>query len=74
MSRVAPSDSISGWTLAESFASEKPSLKVIYTSGYPVSKLACDFREGLNFLQKPFTLPHLAQTVRKALGFREAED
>jgi two-component system cell cycle sensor histidine kinase/response regulator CckA len=60
---------VSGPELARKLTAKKPSLKVIYTSGYGVDldaqgpKLA----PGINFLQKPFNVDQLAKAVRNLL-------
>jgi CheY-like chemotaxis protein len=60
---------LSGQELAEKFQIQKPSLKVIYTSGYSVQVAGRDLAlvDGLDFLQKPFDPEKLARSVRKAL-------
>ncbi len=62
-------DGMTGRDLAEKVQAEKPSLKVIYTSGYSSDIVGKDFvlREGLNYLQKPFVPQKLARAVRKCL-------
>jgi hypothetical protein len=48
----------------------KPSLKVIYTSGYSPDVMGSD--QGLGnciFLQKPYPPPLLAKTVRECLDY-----
>ena len=65
---VMPGD-LNGRELAERLLQEKPSLKVIYASGYSAEVAAKNFplAEGVNFLAKPFQTFKLAQTVRKNL-------
>ena len=60
---------INGQELADKFKSQKPSLKVIYTSGYTVETAGTDLllMEGLSFLQKPFDAAQLTQAVRGCL-------
>lgn len=60
---------MSGRSLAEMISSEKPALKVIFTTGYSPDQLGEDsgIREGLNFLQKPYHPPALIKTVRACL-------
>jgi two-component system cell cycle sensor histidine kinase/response regulator CckA len=62
-------DGMTGRDLAEKVQAEKPSLKVIYTSGYSSDIVGRDFvlREGLNYLQKPFVPQKLVRAVRKCL-------
>jgi CheY-like chemotaxis protein len=47
----------------------RPGLKVLYTSGYAENQLATQgvLRDGVNFIQKPYTLAQLAQRVRELL-------
>jgi two-component system cell cycle sensor histidine kinase/response regulator CckA len=65
-------DGIMGKELAEKLRADKPGLKVIYTSGYSVDAVGQHFmlREGVNFLQKPYHPPTLAQAVRDGLDGR----
>ncbi len=60
---------VSGRELAERLRGDKPSLKVIYSSGYSLAVVGTDMvlREGLNFLQKPYNPRKLAQAVRDCL-------
>jgi len=62
-------DGMAGVELAENLQASKPSLKVIYTSGYDTQKLAKDLglKDGLNFIQKPFHARKLAETVYDCL-------
>jgi PAS domain S-box-containing protein len=62
-------DGMTGRQLAEQLQSEKPGLKIIYTSGYSteVGK-GLPLIEGVNFLQKPYPSGKLAQTVRNCLN------
>ena len=63
----------SGRELAQRLMTEKPTLRVVYTSGYSVDVVAADFnfREGVNFLQKPYLPETLAQTIRNCLDHKE---
>lgn len=59
---------IGGGELAEQLVRERPSLRVLYTSGYadnPIVQRAV--RDGGSFLQKPFTPRELAGAVRRLL-------
>jgi signal transduction histidine kinase len=58
-----------GPDLARQFHAEKPSLRIIFSSGYSVDVVEKDFelREGVNFLQKPYSPHRLAQAVRDVL-------
>ena len=62
-------DAMTGRELSERLYGEKPSLKVIFTSGYSSDIVGKDFvlREGLNFLQKPYPPEKLTRTVRDCL-------
>jgi PAS domain S-box-containing protein len=61
--------SLNGRELAEKLLSEKPDLKVIYTSGYSVELLGTGLTTSKNFvfLQKPYRPDALAQIVRDCL-------
>ena len=63
----------SGRELAQRLMDDKPTLRVVYTSGYSVDVVAADFnfREGVNFLQKPYLPETLAQTIRNCLDHKE---
>jgi signal transduction histidine kinase/HAMP domain-containing protein/ActR/RegA family two-component response regulator len=60
---------ISGMDLALSLVQDKPSLKVLLTSGYCVDDFDTDFisRNSTAFLQKPYTRLTLAKAVRQSL-------
>jgi signal transduction histidine kinase len=60
---------LSGRELAEQFCSQKPELKVIYTSGYSAPPAGKDLpmTEGVDFLPKPFDADQLALAVRQCL-------
>lgn len=60
---------VSGRELAARLLAEKPQLKLIYTSGYPgdIAGRGLSLREGINFLQKPYSPLQLAEIVRNAL-------
>ncbi|MCI0748624.1 MAG: response regulator [Verrucomicrobia subdivision 3 bacterium] len=62
-------EGISGRELAEKLLAEKPSLKVIYTSGYSMDAVSPGFtlQEGVNFLQKPYPPNALTKMVRERL-------
>jgi PAS domain S-box-containing protein len=66
-------DGMNGIELAERLRRSSPSLKVIYTSGYlaDVSRDDIPSRETDAYLAKPFSLPELAQLVRRTLDARE---
>jgi PAS domain S-box-containing protein len=60
---------ITGRQLAERLLAEKPSLRVIYSSGYSVDLAASGhhFQEGVNFLSKPYRPEDLVKIVRSCL-------
>jgi two-component system cell cycle sensor histidine kinase/response regulator CckA len=60
---------ITGRDLAEKLKTDKPALKVIFTSGYSeeIVGKSCTLEEGINFLQKPYNPERIAQAVRKCL-------
>ena len=62
-------DRLNGRELAEKFWTERPRLKVIFTSGYSADVVGKDFvlRGNLNYLQKPYPPQKLAATVRDSL-------
>jgi CheY-like chemotaxis protein len=61
--------SINGWQLAIAALSRRPSLKVLYTSGYAENALLRDRRleEGALLLAKPYRKIDLAKMIRTAL-------
>ena len=62
-------DRLNGRELAEKLWTERPRLKVIFTSGYSADAVGKDFvlRRGLNYLQKPYHPHKLALVVRDCL-------
>jgi two-component system cell cycle sensor histidine kinase/response regulator CckA len=62
-------DELTGKDLAAKMREEKPSLKVIYTSGYSAEAVHSDsqFLEGLNFLPKPYSPQKLSEILRRNL-------
>ena len=60
---------VSGHDLAQQLLAKKPSLKVIYTSGYSAEVFRGDFvlPEGVAFLRKPYRAQELLTAVRQAL-------
>jgi signal transduction histidine kinase/CheY-like chemotaxis protein len=64
---------MNGLELAEFLRRARPSLKVIFTSGYLGDVSRDDFpaRETDAYLAKPFSLPELARLVRRTLDTRE---
>jgi signal transduction histidine kinase/ActR/RegA family two-component response regulator/HAMP domain-containing protein len=66
-------EGMNGFELAERLRLRRPSLKVIFTSGYLADVSRNDFpaREADAYLAKPFSLPELARLVRRTLDARE---
>ncbi len=62
-------DGLGGVELAARLRKEKPTLRVVLTSGYANESIGAEFRPpaGTHFIQKPFKPQALAQTVRDAL-------
>jgi CheY-like chemotaxis protein len=62
-------NNMNGRELAEKLCSERPDLKVIFSSGYSADIVGRDFKldPELNFLQKPYHPQTLALTVRRCL-------
>ncbi len=65
-------DGMTGRELASRLQVDKPSLKVIFCSGYSTDMVGQEsiLQEGINFLQKPYTPQKLAQIVRDRLDNR----
>ena len=61
-------DGLTGTELGKSLTAEKPSLKIIYLSGYSSDLMGhgSDLR-NVHFLQKPYSAQVLAKTVRDCL-------
>jgi two-component system cell cycle sensor histidine kinase/response regulator CckA len=62
-------DGMAGPELAKILQTAKPALKVLYTSGYNIERLAKEFLPGerVNFVQKPFHARKLAEVVHACL-------
>ncbi|HZM05001.1 MAG TPA: ATP-binding protein, partial [Candidatus Saccharimonadales bacterium] len=62
-------DGMTGRDLAETLLTQKPDLKVIYTSGYSLDVVEQDFalRKGAHFLQKPYPATLLSKNIRNLL-------
>lgn len=59
---------VTGFNLAEQICAEKPRVQVIYTSGYSTEvRKAVRLKDGVKFLQKPYSPSVLAQLVRTCL-------
>jgi PAS domain S-box-containing protein len=61
---------LSGHELVEQLTPARPSIKVLYLSGYAQDAFATPLASGAQkaFLQKPFTLQSLSRKVREVLG------
>ncbi len=57
---------LTGWQIADLLCADKPNLKVIYTSGYSAEVAGKDLnlKPGMAFIQKPFQLKALIETIR----------
>jgi PAS domain S-box-containing protein len=60
---------VTGHELAQQLLAKKPSLKVIYTSGYSAEVFRGDFvlPQGVDFLRKPYRAEELLAAIRSAL-------
>jgi PAS domain S-box-containing protein len=60
---------VSGLDLGRELAGEKPSLRVIYTSGYSAAVVGkdCVLQQGINYLQKPCLPRDVAKAIRECL-------
>ncbi len=60
---------LNGSELADKLRSERPHLKVIFTSGYSAEVIGPDVgkQKGIGFLQKPYQPQKLAATIRECL-------
>jgi CheY-like chemotaxis protein len=65
-------DGMTGRQLSARLTSERPELKVIYTSGYSPDVMGpgATFREGFDFLQKPFDINSLSRLIALRLQDR----
>ena len=62
-------EGMSGRELAERILADAPSLRVLFTSGYPMEAVAGDLgKNGHAFLQKPYSPSALAKVVRECLN------
>jgi CheY-like chemotaxis protein len=69
-------DGMTGYDLAQQLKSERPQLRIIYTSGYTgdiLSRYPALIRDQC-FLQKPYQPNQLAQTVRDCLDLQPNGD
>ena len=62
-------EGVSGVDLAERLMSDRPDLKVVYTSGYSAGEISAELltRSQTHFLQKPYTHATLTKMIRDAL-------
>ena len=62
-------DGVTGRELAVRLRDENPNLPIVYMSGYSreLARGGIEFREGTNYLCKPFDLISLAKIVRESL-------
>ncbi|MCD4708848.1 MAG: PAS domain S-box protein [Candidatus Sabulitectum sp.] len=60
---------MNGRDLANNLMSSYPGLKTLFMSGYTANVIAHRgvLNSGVNFIQKPFTIPHMAAKVRETL-------
>ena len=60
---------MNGKALAEKLLEKCPNAKILYMSGYTANVIAHRgmLDEGVNFLQKPFTIDALTRKVREVL-------
>ncbi|ADH86059.1 hybrid sensor histidine kinase/response regulator [Desulfurivibrio alkaliphilus] len=60
---------INGRELAEKIRASRPDIRCLFMSGYPAEVIAHNgmLEEGINFLQKPFSMQDLASKIRIAL-------
>ena len=67
---VVMPERVSGGQLADQLLATKPTLRVIYMSGYPgeVFGRGLDLRDGTNFLPKPYTATKLLAIVGQAFS------
>jgi FixJ family two-component response regulator len=61
-----------GPEIAKRLRKLRPDVAVLFTSGYTRDAITRDgvLEKGVNFLQKPYTLSKLGETVRRALDSR----
>ncbi|MEJ2543209.1 MAG: PAS domain S-box protein [Calditrichaceae bacterium] len=63
---------MSGIELKEEITKEDPSMRILYMSGY-ASNIVVDYgilEDGLNFIQKPFTMKNLNKQIQEILGLK----
>lgn len=69
-------DGVSGGELAVRLKKEKPSLRIVFTTGYNprTSDSVLLFKEGVNFIEKPYRSDSLGRIVRRALDSECSEN
>ncbi|KAB2965763.1 MAG: PAS domain S-box protein [Thermoanaerobaculia bacterium] len=69
-------EGVSGHQLAQRLRTDRPGLKVIYTSGYSAEIAGREFAPSSDeaFLQKPFSTAVLLETLRRCLDGRAEDD
>lgn len=62
-------DGITGRQLADKILELRPGTKIVYSSGYGITAAGVDFSgmKGLRFIQKPYPVALLIQTIRECL-------
>ncbi len=62
-------EGISGLDLAEHLTSDRPDLKIVFTSGYTAGEISAKLlsRAQTRFLQKPYTNATLTKIIRESL-------
>ena len=58
---------MSGRALAEAARDRRPTLPVLFTSGYAPSAILGDAAPAAGLLSKPYSIEHLARTIRRAI-------
>ena len=60
---------MSGQELARQLVAKQPKLKIVFTSGYSADIAGRNFimQPGEAFIQKPFEMTRLAETIRRSL-------
>jgi PAS domain S-box-containing protein len=67
-------EGMTGTQLAEQLRADRPSLPILYTSGYAADQQPSDepFVIGFNYLEKPYSPADLARAIRRRLADRQA--
>jgi FixJ family two-component response regulator len=66
---------MNGAELAEALVKERPSIRVLFMSGYTNNAIATHgvLDKGINLLQKPFTQTDIAWKIREVLDADRSE-